>query len=404
MPLTSKIYTLLLGGTEAFNFMTSEERREQRYQRRKAARMAKKQQLNDLYGNFDEIISFDNLCDAFYECKKTVAWKASTQKYERNLFKNVYKTRQDIYDGKTISKGFHHFTLNERGKTRNIRSVHISERVVQKSVNRNCLLPILKTSLIYDNGASLKGKGVDFSHKRLVKHLRDFYKHHGTDGYILIIDFSGYFDNILHEPILEELDKKIFDKRIIELTKQFILPFGEKSLGLGSETSQILAINYPNKIDHYIKEVLRIHGYGRYMDDSYLIHESKEYLEYCLQEIIRLCDTLGIKLNKNKTQIVKLTHQFTYLKTKYNLTESGKILRRVSRVAVTRMRRKMKKFKRFYDRGLMTLKDIECSYQSWRGYLKRKNSYTTLCSLDKLYHDLFAHDIYMELVGRLQYA
>ena len=227
---------------------------------------------------------------------------------------------------------------------------------------------------------------------------------YGRDGYILIIDFSGYFDNILHEPIFDDLEKKIFDERIINLTKQFVVPFGEKSLGLGSETSQILAINYPNHIDHYIKEVLRIRGYARYMDDSYLIHHSKEYLQYCLQEITRMCDEIGIKLNPNKTQIVKLTHQFTFLKTKYNITESGKILRRVSRTAVTRMRRKMKKFKKFYNQGLMTLNDINCSYQSWRGYLKRKNSYSTLCSLDKLFHDLFAHDIYMELIGRLQYA
>lgn len=378
--------------------MTSEERREARYKRRIARRIEKKKELNEKYGNFDDIISFDNLCDAFYQCKKTVSWKASTQKYERNLFKNVYQTRKDIYAGKSVSKGFHHFTLREREKDRYIRSVHISERVAQKSVNRNCLLPILSRSLIHDNGASLKGKGVDFTHKRLTQHLREFYKEHGRDGYILLIDFSGYFDNILHEPIFEDLEKKIFDKRIIELTKQFVVPFGEKSLGLGSETSQILAINYPNHIDHYIKEVLRIRPFARYMDDSYLIHHSKEYLQYCLQEIIRMCNEIGIKLNPNKTQIVKLTHQFTFLKTKYNITESGKILRRVSRPAVTRMRRKMKKFKRFYDQGLMTLNDINCSYQSWRGYLKRKDSYTTLCSLDKLYHDLFAEAHFIQAI------
>lgn len=384
--------------------MTSEERKEARYQRRVAKRLEKKKELNKKYGNFDDIISFDNLCDAFYQCKKTVSWKASTQKYERNLFKNVYQTRKDIYSGKSISKGFHHFTLKERGKERYIRSVHISERVVQKSVNKNCLLPILSTSLIHDNGASLKGKGVDFTHKRLTQHLREFYKEYGTDGYILLLDFSGYFDNILHEPIFEELEKKIFDERIINLTKQFVVPFGEKSLGLGSETSQILAINYPNHIDHYIKEVLKIRGYARYMDDSYLIHHDKEYLKYCLEEIKRMCDEIGIKLNPNKTQIVKLTHQFTFLKTKYSFTKTGKVLRRVSRAAVTRMRRKMKKFKKLYNQGLMTLDDINCSYQSWRGYLKRKDSYTTLCSLNKLYNDLFAHDIYMELVSRLQYA
>jgi hypothetical protein len=273
--------------------------------------------------------------------------------------------------------------------------------VVQKSVNKNCLLPLLTPSLIYYNGASLKGKGVDFAINGLTKHLVQFYKEYKDDGYILLIDFSGYFDNILHEPIIEDLKRKIEDPRIVELTKQFITPFGTKSLGLGSETSQILAINYPNRIDHYIKEVLRIKGYARYMDDSYLIHHSKEYLEYCLQEITRLCEEIGIKINKNKTQIVKLSHGFTYLKTKYSFTETGKVLKRVSRPAVVRMRRKMKKFKKFYDLGLMTSSDINASYQSWRGYLRRKDSYTTLCSLDKLYHDLFDQALVVEALTKL---
>ena len=381
--------------------MNSKERHEFRYQRRRVKREKKRLELNQQYGNFEEIIDFDCLCDAFKQCKKTVSWKASTQKYEKDLFKNIYETRKKILNNESIAHGFHHFTLCERGKERRIRSVHISERVVQKSVNHNCLLPILSNSLIYDNGASLKNKGVDFHHHRLTKHLREFYNEHGRDGYILLIDFSGYFDNILHEPIFKELESKIYDKRIINLTKDFIRPFGEKSLGLGSETSQILAINYPNFIDHYIKEKLGIKGYARYMDDSYLIHHDKEYLKYCLKEIEKLCDKVGILLNLNKTHIVKLTHQFTFLKTKYNLLESGKIIRRVSRPTITRMRRRLKKFKKFFDNGIMSLEDIESSYQSWRGHLKRKNSYKTLCSLDKLYNDLFSDDIFKILINKM---
>ena len=35
-------------------------------------------------------------------------------------------------------------------------------------------------------------------------------------------------------------------------------------------------------------------------------------------------------------------------------------------------------------------------------YLQKKNSYTSLCSIDKLYHDLFAQDIFIELIERMQ--
>ena len=381
--------------------MTSEERRERRYRRRQAKRKLKLDKINKEYGSFEKIANFDILCDYFEECKKSVSWKSSTQKYEKNLFKNVYNTRKALLNGTFKSNGFHRFTLNERGKIRKISSVHVSERVIQKTVTRECLLPILSRSLIYDNGASLKFKGIDFHHRRLTKHLRDFYSKYKQDGYILLIDFSCYFDNILHEPIFEILSKKIYDTKIIKLMRQFVDPFGEKGLGLGSETSQILAINYPNPIDHYIKEVLRIKGYGRYMDDSYLIHHDKKYLKYCLEKIIEKCNDLGIVLNIKKTQIIKLTHQFTFLKIKYNLLKSGKIIKRVSRPSITRMRRKMKKFKKLLNEKLMTLDDIECSYQSWKGYLKRKNNHNTLYNLEKLYNNLFSYDLYLEAMSHL---
>ena len=44
--------------------MTSEERREARYQRRKAEREAKKQERNENCGCFEAVFSYDNMYDA----------------------------------------------------------------------------------------------------------------------------------------------------------------------------------------------------------------------------------------------------------------------------------------------------------------------------------------------------
>lgn len=85
-----------------------------------------------------------------------------------------------------------------------------------------------------------------------------------------------------------------------------------------------MALASANRLDHMCKEVLRIKGYGRYMDDGYLISESKEYLQECLVKIRTLCDELGITLNEKKTQIVKISHGFTYLKARFFLLPSGK--------------------------------------------------------------------------------
>lgn len=49
----------------------------------------------------------------------------------------------------------------------------------------------------------------------------------------------------------------------------------------------------PNRLDHVIKQELGIKGYGRYMDDGYLIHEDTAYLEKCLEQIKEVCAELG---------------------------------------------------------------------------------------------------------------
>ena len=106
--------------------------------------------------------------------------------------------------------------------------------------------------------------------------LRKYVRKHGVNGYILLVDFSGYFDHIQHAPIREMLDNTFQDERIKALTWSFVKAFGDKSLGIGSQVSQILAVSYPDKVDHFIKEC---HGAGlsaRYMDDTYVISDSKE--------------------------------------------------------------------------------------------------------------------------------
>ena len=40
-----------------------------------------------------------------------------------------------------------------------------------------------------------------------------------------------------------------------------------------------------DEFDHFVKERLHIRWYGRYMDDFFLIHPDKDYLQFCLKEI-----------------------------------------------------------------------------------------------------------------------
>lgn len=369
--------------------MTSEQRRLARYKRRQEKRQKNKNKIAINCDNFDKVFPICKLYAAYKKCILGVCWKSSVQIYKANAIYNVYLTYKELHNGTFKSDGFFEFPLFERGKIRIIKSVTIHERVVQRCLCDNALTPMLSRQLIYDNGASSKGKGYTFAVNRLLTHLRRHHKKYGDNGYILLFDFSKFFDNLEHALLKGVLSKTFTDERILKLAFHFIDMFGDKGIGLGSQISQNLALISANRLDHYIKEVLRIKGYGRYMDDGYLIHESKEYLQKCLVEIKSLCDEMGFKLNLNKTRIVKLNKGFTYLKIKFLLTPTGKIIKRIFPKSVVRMRRKLKKFKHFTDIGKMSIFDVQQSLQSWLSHTLTLNAFRTRISMLQLYYKLF---------------
>lgn len=385
--------------------MTSEERHEARYRRRKAKREAKRKKILEKH-TYYEVINRNALSKAAKQAARGVEYKASVQRFMLRRLINIAIINKKLIYHKDVRKGFICFPLMERGKLRKIMSVHFAERVPQKSLNQNALVPVIMRSLIYDNGASQKGKGTGFAIKRLVKHLCKHYKKYGNQGYILQIDIKNYFGSIDHSIAKQNINNAFDDKGIIWLSELFIdayyeynlkvkkLPEKEahKGLGLGSEINQTIAVSYLNPLDHYIKEVLKVKCYGRYMDDFYLIHPDKEYLKRCLTDIKCICASLKLDVSDKKTGIIKLSHGFTFLKTKIYLTDTGKVIKKPCHDAIVRERRKLKKQKKLLDAGVMTFDDVRCSYQSWRGSMKYRNARKTVWSMNKLFNKLFIED------------
>lgn len=372
--------------------MTSKERHQARYERRKAKREAKRREYLNQYDSYDRVTSVSALIGAGRASRKGVMWKASVARYSVKGFRNARKSARMLKAGKDTRQGFYHFQIVERGKPRDVHSLHYAERVIRRSVCTNALVPMLSHTQIYDNGASLENKGIGFAVNRCSAHLHEFFRKTGSnDGYVLVIDFRKFFDNIEHGPMYDVLNKHLHDCRLNHLCKGFVDATGPKGLYIGPEDSQIFAIAFPGRIDHFIKDTLRLKYYGRYMDDSYIIMRDKGELMKVRDMLLAEYAKQGIIVNPKKTQIVKLSRGFTFLKTQFFLQPSGRLLRKPSRTTIVRERRKLKAFKRFMDHGDMTLKDIQYSYMSWRGsLLHSKNAHRTVRAMDSLFFSLFA--------------
>ena len=368
--------------------MNAKERRAARRRRREEERERKRaERLKGV--DMDAVADLDALYRAANEAARGVSWKASVQRYQRNMLINIARARRDLLAGKDMHRGFIRFDIMERGKLRHISSVHISERVPQKSFAQNALIPATVPTLISANSANIKGRGTDYAVRLLKRQLVRHYREHGQEGYILQMDFRDYFARIAHEPLKRQVRGRLDDKRLIEMEERIINHHGSIGLGLGCEPNQICAVAFPNAIDHFVTEMCGVEAYGRYMDDSYCIHTSKEHLSMVAAAVEILCSDYGIELNARKTKIVKLSHGFTFLKRKFGYTPTGGIVVRPCRESIVRERRKLKAFRKKLDAGEMAMGQIAQQYQSWRGGIKRLDAHRTLMRMDALYRELF---------------
>ena len=186
--------------------MTNKERQQRRFERDRARRLEKRLEKEKELCDYDRATSTDELIKAFYKCKKKVAWKRSIQKFELKLFQNTSELHRKMQEGKSVSKGYVEFDINERGKKRHIQACHISERCVQKAFSENVLMPMLEDTLIENNCASQKKKGTSMALMKFEEGLTKCYRKWKRDFYILQGDFHNYFASIPHDKLISKLD------------------------------------------------------------------------------------------------------------------------------------------------------------------------------------------------------
>lgn len=293
------------------------------------------------------------LYDAGDRAIKGSRFKYSSKLYEMEQLLITAKLQDALQNGTYQPKGSMKFAFSERGKERLISSIVTSDKAVNHVICDEILTPYLQKFLQYDNSASQKGKGVAFHRRRFENDLRNYYRKEGTnEGYVLFIDFSGYYTNIQHEPckvvfcelleksglsdelrlITEDLMDKIFktfemdvsrfpDEDIQAMMNGKVDPFmnmgvpkelltGKKMLAkgtdIGNQLAQNIGIVFPYRIDNYCKIVCGMKHYGRYTDDIHIIHRSKEVLLEVLEGIKKIAAEYGLILNEKKTHICKL--------------------------------------------------------------------------------------------------
>lgn len=369
--------------------MNSAERHEARYQRRKAKREAKLHARQAEVGTLSTALPFSALYYSGKAACNGVRWKTSTKNFELRLFSRTGRTCRKLKKKTWKCKKPFVFSLMERGHLRIIDAPHIEDRQVHKAVCRYILRPLYYPHLIYDNGASMQGKGFSFAINRLLFFLHRWYQQYGTEGYVVNLDFKSYFPTAPHSTIEAIHRRYIFDPGLLDLVDYLLNVFKPEGMALGIETSQTEAGILPNYFDHTLKDQMGVKDLERYMDDTIIIVHTIEEAYELLAVAHRAAEHEALVINEAKTHITPLTGWFTYCQWRFHMTDTGRVVIKPSRRSVTNMNHKLNAFRRKLDNGEMTIRQICMDYGCWWAYVSKSDCHNILLMTNRHFYRLF---------------
>ena len=361
------------------------------------------------------INDFLAIWNAYRAAMRGKAGNVTALKFDDDAISRCYDLSRRLQDFTYRVGGYYDFEVWEP-KHRFISALNLEGKIVQHSLCDNALYDAVCRRLITDNYAVQIGKGTHFGLDRLRDMLRHYFfsrkakdedarrkaglghrpreEWDYADGYVLKGDFSKYFYTLLHgycktivADALASLDDDYLRYTAAWLSDLFIDSTSDPGIPIGNQSSQLIALLYLDWMDHWIKDDLGL-PYGRYMDDFFVVHESKDFLKGILAEIGERIKPLGLRLNP-KTQIFPLKNGIDFLGYHTYLTETGKVVRKVRAKSIDNMRRHLRKYRGLVDAGRMTLDSVWQSYQSWCGHIAHGNSYHLQQRMDRFFRQLF---------------
>lgn len=354
---------------------------------------------NDLYEN---MISYNNILSVYKKIKNSTKNKKEVYNYELNLNQNLLDTLFSLSKSTYVFSKYNIFLIREP-KYRLIMSESFPDKVVNHLFSKYVLSYALQSTLINSNVATRTDKGSKEAYNLFIKYTNKLI-YEKKKIYVLKIDISKYFYNINHNIMINMVNEKIKDERVLDMLKVILdttdndyvnktilsvvnreiykvnklnistiekeklikelksIPLYRKGYGLpiGNMSSQILAVFFLNKVDHFVKEKLGCKYYIRYMDDLVILGNDKEELKNVFENVSKYIESFDLNVN-NKSGIYSLSNGVNFLGYNFRVF-NNKLIIRYRSDTIKRVNKRLKNLK-VYDNE-MYLKSVA----SYKGY------------------------------------
>jgi len=180
----------------------------------------------------------------------------------------------------------------------------VRDRVAQTAL-RNVLEPIFEREFAEHSYGFRPGRGCKDALRR-VAHLLE-----RGHPYVVDADLKSYFDTIPHERLLERVEERVSDGRVLELVRAYLEQgvldglerwTPENGTPQGAVISPLLSNIYLNPLDHLMTE--QGAEMIRYADDFVLLCGTRNEAEETLERVKRWVEEQGLTLHPDKTRIV----------------------------------------------------------------------------------------------------
>ena len=359
--------------------------------------------VNNLYKNLSDINNIIRMTDKVLSKVKN---KERREKFYLYYSEHIINIKNRL-ENKNINLGKYNIFLITDPKCRVIMSQSIEDKIINHLIAEYLLVRVFEKKYIDSMCATRLNKGSGYASKLMKKYLNEMKLKYKT-FYILKLDIKKYFYNIDHNILKRILKDNIKDKdalniifkvidstndnyineriiklkknrinnlsneKLIEETKQIPLYKYDKGCGIGDQTSQAFGLIYLNEICHFIKEKLHIKYFINYMDDFVIIHQDKEYLNYCL-DVIRnkLFSDYKLELNK-KTRIYNVEDGVEFLGYRYIL-KNNKVVMKLRNITKKNFKKNIKILKLLKDYKYIDNNRFELLLSSYKGALSKGN-------------------------------
>lgn len=227
---------------------------------------------------WEKFISPENFDLAARKAIRSKKSKRSVKKFLAHREEYLEKLRHDLIMGTYKTSQYKTFTIFEP-KKRIIYKLPLFPDHILHHALINILGPIWRNSFIRDSYACIPGRGLLGASQRTMRFMK-------RNNYVLQCDIRKFFPSINHAVMMDILQHKIHDRRLLRVLDEIVWSVGgDSNLPIGNLTSQWMGNVYLNELDHFVKEKLRWRDYIRYCDDFCLYGNDKAELHRAAKEI-----------------------------------------------------------------------------------------------------------------------